>query len=603
MNNIAQYLIYNLKLSYEKSAFPQIVPDKIWKVFNKTEHGDYAFAGSIAIAKIIKEKSVENIQNAIITNLSLDGEFIITVHGKNINFQMTSEFLNKNLLELVKTNNLIKPTTTPEKILVDFSSPNVAKDLHVGHLRSTIIGDTICRIFEKLGHNVSRINHIGDFGTHFGMLVQHLFDSQPDFEKNPPNIKNLQEFYIGAKKRFSEDEEFKKLSYEKTVLLQQNDPDVVKAWKLICDISKISYESIYTQLGITIEECGESFYRTMLPDVVAELEQAGLLTDSDGAKVLHVKGIKYPLIVVKSDGGYTYDTTDLAAIKYRLETLKMNRIYYVVGTAQASHFSLVFEAAKLIGWYNPAIHTVQHIGFGLMLGEDGKPFRSRDGGTIPLTELLERSLEGSEKSIMDSIEEDKQCKCKSENDKKCKSCLGLSKDTYMTPEAIQTAIPSIAYGGVKYSDLSVIRTNDYKFSFEKMLELKGNTVVYQLYSHVRLSGIIRKLKGTGDLYTPETFDEFTFEDELERNVSVKILQLAEIMSDIEHNVLPHKLCTYMYELSDSLQKFCTKCRCINFDENNNPLDVNMSRAMLCQLTHKIQQEIFSLLNIQTIERI
>lgn len=605
MDNILQYLVDSIKLAYAKTNYPQEIPTKLWKVSSKSDYGDYTFAGSIAISKIIKEKNVEGIQQAIIDNLlvSLSDKFTISIGGRNINFQMTNQFLNEQLLKLVKMDNIIKSTPNPEKILVDFSSPNVAKDLHVGHLRSTIIGDTICRVFEKLGHEVSRINHIGDFGTHFGMLVQHLMESKPDFENDPPNIKNLQEFYVGAKTRFTEDEEFKKLSHEKTVLLQQNNPGVVKAWKLICDISKISYDDIYKQLNINIDECGESFYRTMLPDVVKELEDAGMLTDSDGAKVLHVPGSKFPLIVVKSDGGYTYDTTDLAAIKYRLQTLKMDRVYYVVGSAQASHFSLVFKAAQLIGWYDPNIHTVEHVGFGLMLGEDGKPYKSRDGNTIPLTELLNEALRTAEKSIMDSIEDDKICKCKEGSEVKCKSCSGTSKDTYMTPELIQIAVPAVAYGAIKYIDLSSVRTTDYKFSFEKMLGLKGNTVVYQLYSHVRLSGILRKLKGTGDLYKVDTFNEFTFDDELERDVSKKILQLAEVMGDVERSVHPHKLCTYLYELSDSLQKFCTKCRCINFDKDNNPVNVNMSRAMLCEITHKIQQEIFSLLNIQTIERI
>jgi arginyl-tRNA synthetase len=605
MNNIASYLITSLELAYTKTNYPQTIPTKLWKVSNKSDHGDYVFAGSIAISKIIKENSFESVQQTLVDNLSilLHDEFIIGISGRNINFQMTNKFINDQLLNIVKINNIIKPTLNPEKILVDFSSPNVAKDLHVGHLRSTIIGDTICRVFEKLGHDVSRINHIGDFGTHFGMLVQHLFESKPDFENNPPDIKNLQEFYVGAKKRFSEDAEFKKLSHEKTVLLQQNDPDVVKAWKLICDISKVSYDDIYKQLNINIDECGESFYRMMLPDVVKELEEAGMLTDSDGAKVLFIPGTKFPLIVVKSDGGYTYDTTDLAAIKYRLQTLKMDRIYYVVGSAQASHFSLVFKAAQAIGWYNPNIHTVEHVGFGLMLGEDGTPFKSRDGNTIPLTELLSEALNTAEKSILDSIEEDKICKCKPTSELLCKSCSGKSKDTYMTQELIQIAIPAVAYGAIKYIDLSSVRTTDYKFSFEKMLGLKGNTVVYQLYSHIRLSGILRKLKDVGDLYNIDAFTEFTFNDKLERNVSTKILQLAEVIGDVENSVHPHKLCTYLYELSDSLQKFCTKCRCINFDKDDKPVNVDMSRAMLCKLTHKIQQEIFFLLNIQTIERI
>ena len=584
MENISQDLINSLKQAYNQANLPHSVPNKIWKLSNKgTSYGDYSFPGSFVIAKIINQ-SLEDTQKMLIDNLSLQDKFIISVHGRDINFTMTNQFINQHLLKLLKMDNIIKPTQTPEKILVDFSSPNIAKDLHVGHLRSTIIGDTICRVFESLGHNVSRINHIGDFGTQFGMLVQYLFESKPDFENNPPDIKKLQEFYVGAKKRFTEDENFKKLSHEKTVLLQNNDPDVVTAWKLICDISKISYNSIYSQLNVTIEECGESFYRDMLEGVVKELEESGLVSISDGAKVIHVNGSKFPIILVKSDGGYTYDTTDLAAIKYRLQTLQMNRIYYVVDSGQASHFSLVFKVAELVGWYDPDIHIVEHIGFGLMLGPDGKRIQSRNGGTIPLTELLEEGLKIAEKSVMDRIIE--------------------NSATYMGDEEIKKAVPAIAYGAIKYTDLSMVRTNNYKFSFEKMLELKGNTIVYQLYSYVRLSGILRKLKeNTKDLYSPNEFSEFTFNDELERNVSVKILQLSEILKDIEVNIFPHKLCTYMYELSDSLQKFCTKCRCIEFDENNNPISINMSRAMLCELTHKIQQKIFFLLNIQTIDRI
>jgi arginyl-tRNA synthetase len=577
--NYSQYLTKQLQ-----TYIPYNVNDKILTIDqSKIDGVDYCFLNSTVVAHIVEEDVVD-VQKKIMNTLKNKiKEFDITIHKQFINFKLKDSILKTELVKYFNADYLIDKTKHPLNILVDFSSPNIAKNLHVGHLRSTIIGDTIAHVFEKIGHNVKRINHIGDFGTQFGMLIQHLYDSIPDFtETKKIDIKNLQQFYQQAKKRFDKEEKFKKEAYKKTIRLQNNDPEIVYAWNLICDISRISFNDIYDRLNVKLEECGESFYRTMLPDTVIELEKNNLITDTDGAKMVFSnikKKKKHPLVVVKSNGGFTYDTTDLAAIKYRLIDLKMDHVYYVVDNGQKPHFDLIFDTAKRIGWLTDK-HTVKHIGFGVVLGEDGKRIKSRDGDTIPLTDLLDTSLDRAKTTIEDRNTE------------------------HMTEIEIQNAINSIAYGAIKYADLSTKRLSNYKFSYDKMLSLKGNTVVYQMYSHVRMHGIKNNLEKSGlfnvsDLITLKV--EFEYDNE--RTLALKLLQYNEAINKVAKSQMPHFLCDYLYDLATLLQYFSNHCQCISFDKEKKPKHVNLTRAMLCLLAIRVQKDVFELLGIKTIGKI
>ena len=593
MLNLQDYLNGCLRDSYGYSELCESVEPKssFWKVPRSSE-SDYAFGASIAVSKMLKGKGVNVSTEGVIKELeqnlhsSIKDKFDVSHDDKLLQFNLKDSYISS---ELKKLFNSQKPKvfskSMKSKILVDFSSPNVAKNLHVGHLRSTIIGDTISRLFEYLGHDVLRVNHVGDFGTQFGMLIQHLFDVAPDFQTNPPDITNLQKFYQESKKRFDKEPEFKDNAYQKTVLLQKDDPDVVAGWKLICDISRKSYNKLYEQLNVTLTECGESFYKDMLADTVKELEELGLVEESNGMKIIQLTKMKkgkevpkysVPLFLVKSDGGYTYDTTDLAALRYRLKTLNVDQVYYVVDCGQATHFNMVFEVAQKAGCFKEH-QKAMHIGFGLVLGEDGKRMKSRDGDTIPLQELLDEGLEAAKKSLSD-------------------------RDTdHLTEEEMKEIVPTVAYGAIKYADLSGKYTNNYTFSFDRMLSFKGNTVVYQLYSHVRLNGILRKIEEYGfKIEYPEILE---VKEDDERAIAIKLLQYPEMINEIESDLFTHRLCTYLYELSDLTQKFYTHHRCIEFDADNNPVSMNSSRAVLCQLVLYVQKVCFDLLNIQTLEKI
>lgn len=361
----------------------------------------------------------------------------------------------------------MRGTKTPyvgekKRAILDFSSPNIAKEMHVGHLRSTIIGESIARLLEFFGYDTLRLNHLGDWGTQFGMLIAHLKDKFPNYMTEPPPIGDLQMFYKESKKRFDEDEEFKARAYECVVKLQRYDPEIIKGWKLICDISRKEFEHIYKELDIKLVERGESFYQKLMDEVVQEFEKKQLVEVDEGRKIVFTPDSSVPLTIVKSDGGYTYDTSDLAAIKNRLITEKGDILLYIVDAGQAVHFHAIFSAAKLIGWYQPH-HRVEHVEFGVVLGEDKKKFKTRSGDTVRLRDLLNEGL----KRALDKLKE-------------------KERDKVLTPEQLSAAQKAIAYGCIKYADLAHNRTNEYIFSFDKMLDDKGNTAVYMLYAYTRI---------------------------------------------------------------------------------------------------------------------
>ncbi len=489
-----------------------------------------------------------------------------------INFTFSPEVLSKELQK--QLNDPLLGAISPkkkERMIVEFSSPNVAKELHVGHLRSTIIGDSLARLFEFLGHDVLRLNHIGDWGTQFGMLIAYMLEEAPAVleGKKSSNLSELMGWYRAAKKRFDEDAAFKKEAQLQVVSLQAEQKDAMKAWQIICDISRKGYQEIYDLLDVKIAERGESFYNPYLKEVVDELGKKGLIDVSDGAKCIFLKGFKnregnpLPLMVQKSDGGYNYDTTDLAAIRYRIFVDKVQRMIYVTDLGQSLHFQMVFAAAKKAGWLDPKKTRVDHVGFGLVLGLDGKKFKTRSGETEKLIDLLNEAVSHAKKLLKERFP-DKQA---SETEELAKT-LGI--------------------GAVKYADLSSSRTKDYTFSYDRMLRFEGNTAVFLLYSYVRIQGIKRRVgKGTGE-------HPICLSHPSEISLGLHLRRFGEALDAMAEELMPNRLTEYLYTLSEKFNAFFRDCRVEGSVEEG-------SRLTLCELTSKVLAQGLNILGLRTVD--
>uniref|UniRef100_T1IQB8 Probable arginine--tRNA ligase, cytoplasmic n=1 Tax=Strigamia maritima TaxID=126957 RepID=T1IQB8_STRMM len=461
-----------------------------------------------------------------------------------INIFLKNEFIQQRLHGIL-LRGVSSPYHGPKlSVAVDFSSPNIAKEMHVGHLRSTIIGDSICRVLEFVGHNVTRINHVGDWGTQFGMLIAHLQDEFPNYLTVSPPIQDLQSFYKQSKVRFDEDEEFKKRAYACVVKLQNHHPDFIKAWKLICDVSRKDFEAIYKLLDIKLIERGESFYQDMMVDVVKELEDKGFLEEDNGRKIMFSKEQDIPLTIVKSDGGFTYDTSDMAAIRHRVRDEKHDRCIYVVDAGQTQHFLSIFACAKFAGFFDPEKVRVEHAQFGVVLGEDKKKFKTRSGDTVRLVDLLN---EGLNRSLL---------KLKEKN-----------RDTVLTNDELVAAQKAVAFGCIKYADLSHNRTNDYIFSFDKMLDDKGNTAAYLLYAYTRICSIARTAQvSSEELRKAAEKGPPIFDHPKEWKLAKLLLHFSDVILQCLDDLLIHSICDYLYEISTTFTEFYDKCYCIEKDK-------------------------------------
>ena len=632
MENISKYLETNLREAFSRTNYKSHINKINPKIFNVHYSGiknvDYCFPGCMPISKILNKImeikiTPEKLAKQILEKSDLDDDmWFIKIDRNRININPTTKYLNLQIYNLLKEHNNTNYPNNDKKILVDFSSPNIAKDMHVGHLRSTIIGDSICRLFESQGYDVKRINHIGDYGLQFGMLIQFLYEKYGiENVNNMDNIDNmnieisdLQNFYVLSKKKFDGDEEFKKESYQKVVELQHGNKNVVKAWEFIKEISRKSYNQIYERLDINLDEVGESFYQPMIPDLIEELKNKKLLIKEDGRFIIKIPNIEQPLTVIKSDGGYTYDTTDLAAIRYRLVNLQMDKVYYVVDNGQANHFNQIFEVAKMAGWLTNQV--VRHIGFGLVIASDGKKFRTRNGDTVKLIDLLDQSLVESKKTleakkkIKMEFKKSQKIKCNdnddNDNDNNCQD-KNISEDK-LTDDEMELAIKNIAYGSIKYSDLSTIRTNNYKFSFEHMLSFNGNTAPYLIYAYIRVCSIIRK---TGDnfdkILSNIDINDIRIEQDEEIKLAIQILRFSEIIENVSSTFLFHILANYLYNISVLFHKFFTNCKCIQFKKNMDGTKsiqkIDNSKILLCEMTKRIMDKCFNILGIKTLQRI
>lgn len=560
-----------------KDTDPLVVPA------SNPQFGDYQANIAMSLAKQLKQPP-RAIAESIVKNLDVSDfcESPNVAGAGFINIKLQPSYLEKQLQKVYIDPRLgIERADCPQKIIVDFSSPNIAKEMHVGHLRSTIIGDCLARILEFRGHEVLRINHVGDWGTQFGMLIAYLKEAYPEAltTQDALDLGDLVALYRQAKQRFDSDPEFQETARENVVKLQSGDAEARKAWELLCDQSRREFEVIYQLLNVELEERGESFYNPLLPQVVEDLESTGLLVEDSGAKCVFLEGFSnkegkpLPLIVQKSDGGFNYATTDLAAVRYRIEKDSADRIIYVTDAGQSSHFAQVFQVAKRAGWLSDRVDIV-HVPFGLVQGEDGKKLKTRSGDTVRLRDLLDEAVD----RFGEYLEKDLQEKGREE-----------------TQEFKDKVAEVVGLSAVKYADLSQNRLSNYIFSYDKMLAPLGNTAPYLLYAYARIRSIGRE--GNVDFDTFSSGANITLSEELEANLAKHILQFSEVILEVEKDLLPNRICQYLFELSQKFNKFYEHCPVLKSEE-----PMKSSRLMLCGLTSRTLKTGLSLLGIDTLER-
>lgn len=556
---------------------PMVVPA------SNPKFGDYQCNVAMSLAKKLKNKpraiATQIIEKLDIKDICKPPE----IAGPGfINITLKPEYIEVHLQQIIEDERLnIYPTKNPQRVVLDFSSPNIAKEMHVGHLRSTIIGDSLARVLEFQGHDVLRLNHVGDWGTQFGMLITYLREAFPEALKTADvlDIGDLVAFYRQAKKRFDEDEIFKEKSREEVVNLQAGAEDSRYAWQLLCNQSRREFKVIYDLLDIELNERGESFYNSMLSGVVEELNKLSLLEENDGAQCVFLEGFtnkegeRLPLIVQKSDGGYNYATTDLAALCHRIEKEGAKRLIYVTDAGQANHFSQVWQVAKRASWIPENVDVV-HVSFGLVLGEDGKKLKTRSGETVRLKDLLDEAINRARNDLEKRLKEEN----RSESD-----------------EFIENIAKVVGLSAVKYADLSQNRNSNYVFSFDKMLALNGNTAPYLLYAYVRVKGIARK--GEIDFEKLREDGKIILKDEQELVLGKHLLLLSEVLDIVAIELLPNRLCEYLYELSGKFNQFFENCPVLTSEE---PL--RTSRLLLCDLTARTLKLGLSLLGISVLER-
>ncbi len=550
---------------------------------NNPKFGDYQANMAMGLGKKLGQQP-RAIAQSIVDNLDVaDVCELPQIAGPGfINFTIKPNYLATQLQTMRANERLGVPVAAhPQRVVVDFSSPNIAKEMHVGHLRSTILGDCIARVLEFRGHDVLRLNHVGDWGTQFGMLILYLRENYPQAltTADALDLGDLVELYQKAKKRFDEDAEFQEAARNEVVKLQAKDPESIKVWQLLCDQSRREFQVIYDRLNVKLTERGESFYNPYLPAVVEDLRESGLLVESDGAQCVFINGYTnregdpLPLIIQKTDGGYNYATTDLAAVRYRIQTDKADRIIYITDSGQAGHFAQFFQVAKQAGWVPDNVEIV-HVPFGLVLGEDGKRIKSRSGDAIKLKELLDEAI--------DRFRADLESRLAADNRQE-------------TPEFIANSAKVVGLSAIKYADLSQNRLSNYVFSFDKMLAIQGNTAPYMMYAYVRVRGISRK--GGIDFDNLDDNAQILLNEEAEIALAKQLLQLSMIITEVEHELLPNRLCQYLFELSQKFNQFFEQCPVLQADEPS-----RTSRLILCDLTAKTLKLGLNLLGIPVLER-
>ncbi|MEN0039048.1 MAG: arginine--tRNA ligase [Cellvibrio sp.] len=546
----------------------------------KAGFGDYQANCAMGAAKAMGTNPRE-LAAKIVAALDLAGiaEKVEIAGPGFINIDLKSEWLGEQIAKAQTDARLqVEQVAAPQNVVIDYSGPNLAKEMHVGHLRSTIIGDSLARLLEFQGHNVIRQNHVGDWGTQFGMLIAELEEQLGAKGDEAMALKDLEVFYQQAKKHFDDDEAFANKARDYVVRLQSGDAQMLKLWEQFKTISLHHSTEIYQQLNVTLKDTdvrGESFYNNDLAPVVKELQDQGLAVESDGAQVVFLQeladkeGNPSPMIIQKQGGGFLYATTDLAALRYRVNTLKANRIMYFIDARQSLHMQQVFTLSRKAKFVGESV-SLEHLAFGTMMGSDGKPFKTRTGGTVKLAELLTEAVERA-------------------------TTLVGEKNSELTSDEVAEIGRKVGIGSVKYADLCKTRTNDYVFSWESMLSFEGNTAPYLQYAYTRVQSIFRKAG-----IAPESLQNaIVIGTEQEKTLAIKLLQFSEVLDQVTREAMPHLLCTYLYEIASLYMTFYEACPILK--EGVEP-EIRDSRLRLCHLVARTLEQGLDLLGIEVMEK-
>jgi arginyl-tRNA synthetase len=545
----------------------------------RSDRADFQANLAMSLGKLVKKPPRDVAQELI---AALDVASVcekVEVAGPGfINLTLRNDYLDRLLAQTLRDPRLgVATTERPDTVVFDYGGPNVAKEMHVGHLRPCVIGDCLVRVLDFVGHEVIRQNHIGDWGTPFGMLIEHLLDLGGAEQASELSVGELNAFYKAARKKFDSDPSFAERSRNRVVSLQAGDEKTLELWRILVDASKQHFEKVFERLGVTMQPSdtrGESFYNPFLPQIAADLEQRGVAVVQEGALCVFPDGFKnregnpLPLMLRKSDGGFGYDATDLAAVKFRAQELKGTRLLYTTDSRQAQHFAMVFAVARMAGYIGPEVRT-EHAGFGSILGADRKPLKSRDGDTMRLMELLDEGRERAAAAIAE-------------------------RNPDLPEDAKQELASTISLGAIKYADLSSDRIKDYVFDWDRMLAAEGNTGPYLQYALVRIRSIFRKLEQQGGTAP----GEIRIQHDRERALALSLIGFEAAVLAVASSLEPHRLCGFLYELAGAFSAFWVECPVLSAE---NP-ETRASRLALSQLTGRVLEQGLALLGIEAPER-
>ncbi|MFJ2864973.1 arginine--tRNA ligase [Kitasatospora sp. NPDC087314] len=552
----------------------------------RSDRADFQANGIMGLAKPLRANPRE-VAARVLEHLAADEVIAnLEVSGPGfINVTVTDTAILERLAARAADSRLgVHSSAEPGVTVIDYSQPNIAKEMHVGHLRSTIIGDALARTLEFAGEKVIRRNHLGDWGTQFGMLIQYLIEHPDELGDDTestdtnPSMSRLNHLYKASRAKFDSDTDFADRSRRRVVELQAGDADTLVSWQSMVDESKVYFEAVYARLGVLLEDAdavGESYYNPMLADVCADLEASGVAVRSDGALCVFFDDIKgpdgepTPLIVQKSDGGYGYATTDLAAIRDRVGMLGATQLLYIVDARQALHFQMVFETARRAGWLPEDVRAL-HLGFGTVLGKDGRPFKTRSGETVRLMGLLDEAVDRARTVVSE-------------------------KSPQLASEELEERAKQVGIGAVKYADLSTSRTRDYVFDVDRMVSLTGDTGTYLQYAYARIQSILRK---TPEGVAPATHQDLALEP-AERALGLLLDEFGAAVNQVTGTFEPHRLCAYLHSLASTYTTFYEHCPVLKAPSR----EVMETRLLLCQLTGQTLRQGMDLLGIGTPERL
>lgn len=542
-------------------AFESVAGIPVDPVIRRSQHADFQSDAALALVRKIGGNP-RDVANRVVEAAQLDDLCSsVEVSGPGfINLTLADEVLARLLADTVGDERLGVPQAkAAETIAIDYSAPNAAKEMHVGHLRSTIIGDAAVRLLEWQGHTIIRQNHIGEWGTPFGMLVEHLLDIGESEAAHELSVGDLNGFYQAARRKFDADETFKDRARKRVVLLQSGDETTLRLWQTLVDESKKYFMTVYGLLSVRLTEddfFGESYYNDQLQSVLDELDEVGLLRESEGAQCVFPEGYTnrngdpLPIIVRKGDGGFGYGATDLATIRHRLRNLEATRLLYVVGLPQRQHLEMIYDVARDARWLVPPARA-EHVGHGSILGDDGKMLRTRAGASVKLVDLLEEAVVRA-------------------------SAVIAEKNPQLDEDTRAAVARAVGIGAVKYADLSTDRLKDYVFDYDRMLSFDGNTAPYLQYARARICSIFRR----AGLETPlQDVDRLVIGEPAERALALELLEFGSLVSEVGESLEFHKLANYLYGLATTFTSFYEKCPVLRAEG-----DVKQSRLVFCDIT-------------------